>query len=134
MTTPCAIISAKKISGRTDELNTYKKAVLTGRSLASEPCKVQLAFITKEGVAYGGVVILQPQRGDYTLDLNKLEPVRMVTLPRPYPTFLPYYFENTTSSFNIQSAETIQISIGPGMDDAEKQRSFEIGIERVWLE
>jgi len=58
-----------------------------------------------------------------------------VTLPRPYPGFLPYYFEhNNQQIFNLENVESIQISIGPGLEKEALTQKHEIGLSSIRLE
>jgi hypothetical protein len=78
---------------------------------------------------------LRESADEYRIPLEELEKVKIITMPRPYPTFLPYYFERSEhETFDIGKIETLQISIGPGLTDQEKLESQKIGIRAVWLE
>lgn len=124
------------IKGRKDELKSFRKLVLKARSLEKN-FPIQVAFIGKPGTAFGAMVSLNTKDNEYVVDLTTLKPVNMVTLPRPYPTFLPYFFESSTNAtFNLGDAETIQISIGPGLDGAnpEALKDFQFLLESIRLE
>ncbi len=124
-----------KIAGRTDDLEGKDKLVLKGRSLNEKACIMQLAFTMKDGAAYGGLITVQPEKGEFVLSISDLKQVKMVTLPRPYPTFLPYYFENEDSNpFNIKNVESLQFSIGPGIPENELVEKHGVAIESVRME
>jgi hypothetical protein len=112
---------------------SHKKIVLRARALNDKPCKFQIAFVSGNGSAYGGTVTVGTDMKDYTLNLGDLASVKLVTLPRPYPTFLPYYFESssTTRSGKI---EALQLSIGPGIPEAELDQQHGIAIESIRIE
>ncbi len=123
---------AKRLEGR--KIDELKQLTLVGRNLKEGSVPVQVALIMKDGSAYGSVVDLGT-KDDYCILLKDLKPVRMVTLPRPYPTFLPYHFEGSgITAFDINNVETLQISIGPGMTDQQKDQAFEVAIESMRLE
>lgn len=124
-----------KIKSRTDNLNTKKHIVFKGRSLNEKPSKLQIAFVMDDGSAFGKVIELQPKIMDYKVDLSDLKPVKSVTLPRPYPTFLPYYFEHgLDSKFDLTKIESLQFSIGPEIPKEDLETSHGIGIIHVRLE
>ena len=124
-----------KLAGSGETLGSKQKIILTGSSLNDKPCKFQVALLTRGGAAFGGVITLQPQKKDYELSLSDLKPVRLVTLPRPYPTFLSYFFDNkSTEPFDITKVEAIQLSIGPGMSETEAQEQHGVSIESIRLE
>ncbi len=125
----------KKIKGRNTELEDLEKIVVKGRSLSSKPNKIQVALVTRNGASFGKVIELLPTQQEYVILLSNLEPVKTVTLPRPYPSFLPYYFDhNFSQTFNIKEVESIQISIGPGLGKEEVKEKQEIGLTSVRLE
>ncbi len=124
-----------KIKGRQGDLGEKKEIVFHGRSLSTKPCWLQVAFITKQGLAYGGIIKVESMSGNYKLSVSDLKKVRLVTLPRPYPTFLPYYFDNQlTEKLSMQDIESLQISIGPGISESELGASHTVAIESVRLE
>lgn len=124
-----------KIEGRREDLTSKKKIVFRGRSLNGKPCKFQVALVMKNGAAFGGIITVEQEKKDYELSLSNLKKVKLVTLPRPYPTFLPYYFDSSQSeAFDIKTLETLQLSIGPGIPEDEVQQQHGISIESIRLE
>lgn len=124
-----------RIEGRKGDLTSKNQLVFKGRALNNKPCKLQIAFVMDDGSTYGKVIEIEPQIKDYKMDLTKLKPVKTVTLPRPYPSFLPYYLEHDLNTkFDINRVESLQFSIGPGIEESELQKSHGIGIINVRLE
>jgi len=71
---------------------------------------------------------------EYRISLKDLKQVKTVIMPRPYPTFLPYYFEHTIKNdFKIESIQKVQLSIGPGLTNQELKEGHGIGIVSVKL-
>jgi hypothetical protein len=131
----CRYFFRRKIAGRVSDLAAKKKLVFKGHALNEKECVVQVALITSDGAAFGGLLRLKPGTADYPLNLSELQSVKLVTLPRPYPTFLPYYFKGKGSDkLDINKIESLQISIGPGIPEAELQNKHGIAIESVRLE
>ena len=123
----------EKVSGRVPAMEGKKELIITGRSLTDKPTVVQLALVAADGKAYGAMLAIGSKLADYRLSLDELREVKMVTLPRPYPSFLPYYFEGaSTVAFDIRKAEVLQISIGPGIEEVKKPVG--LGIVSVRLE
>jgi hypothetical protein len=124
-----------KLTGRLPMAYAPQKIVVHGRALNEKPCKIQIALELADGSAYGGVVTLGTVDADYVLSVSDLKPVRAVTLPRPYPSFLPYYFERLKpSNFSLDAIESIQFSIGPGIPENELQNRHGVAIRDVRLE
>jgi hypothetical protein len=125
----------KKIDGRAADLRGKSRIVFTGNSLNEKPCKLQITLVDKQANAYGGILEIQPAYGSYTLNIDQLKKVKPVTLPRPYPTFLPYYFEGgTDEAFHIEKIEVLHLSIGPGIAEKELKEKHGVLIESVRLE
>ncbi|KAA3623749.1 MAG: hypothetical protein DWQ02_24050, partial [Bacteroidetes bacterium] len=123
------------IKGRQGDLVSKNKLIFEGRSLNKKTCKLQIAFVTDDGSAYGSIIELQPEVGEYELELSKLKPIKTVTLPRPYPSFLPYYLDyQPVNTFDINKVESLQFSIGPGIPKDQLEEAHGIGIISVRLE
>lgn len=124
----------KSLEERKADLDSKKTLIFRGQSLDGKTGKLQIALVMKDGSAFGGLIDLEPEVKDYELPLANLKPVKTVTLPRPYPSFLPYYFEHQNqTSFNIHSVESVQFSIGPGMEESELQKPQGISVIGVFL-
>jgi hypothetical protein len=127
--------AGEKIQGRREDLKSKSRIVIGARSLNNTPGKLQVALIDNNGIAYGSVIDLEPDKKEISIDLASLKKVKIVTLPRPYPTFLPYYFEDTRADkFDIRKLESIQLSVGPELTEEQLRTSTAIGIESIRLE
>lgn len=126
---------AKKLKGRMSDLAAKTKLVIYGRSLLNKPCPLQLALVMKDGSAYGGIIAVGTENKDYELQIADLRKVKLVSLPRPYPTFLPYYFDNGyAGKLDLNKIESLQFSLGPGIPDSEKENRHGFVVESVRLE
>jgi hypothetical protein len=126
---------SEKIKGRNNELAEQKKLVLNVRSISGRTEIIQVALVDKNGSSFGKIIEITPENAEYTIDLSQLKPVKTVILPRPYPGFLPYYFEhNNRGPFNLKNVESIQFSIGPGLEKEALTQKHEIGLTSVRLE
>lgn len=124
-----------KVQGRKAELSQKKEMVFHGRALNNKPCMVQLALITRQGVAFGGVIKVEGVSGDYRLSLSDLKKVKLVTLPRPYPSFLPYFFEGPSDAkLDLNEIESLQISIGPGIPVIDLKDRHGVAIETIRIQ
>ncbi len=122
----------KKIDHLRERLSGKKKLILKARSLNNKSELIQVALITDDGASYGVVIKISPDMEEYEIPLEDLKKANTVTMPRPYPTFLPYYFSNEkNSAFDVKTIEGIQFSIGPGIP--EKSRDEKHGVAIVSL-
>lgn len=123
------------IAGRRGELDMKTEMVFEGYTPGQEKLPLQLTLVMKDGSAFGKIVELSDDRKEYRIKLSDLNRVKAVILPRPYPTFLPYYSEaGKADKLNMTQVESIQISLGPGMKIRETNLPHEVMIGRVWLE
>lgn len=124
-----------KMQGRENDLESKDSIVFCGSALNDKPCEVQIALVLDDGSAYGKVIEIGTELKNYHLAISNLKPVKTVTLPRPYPSFLPYYLEhNITSDFDINRIESLQFSIGPEIPLEELEEPHGIGIISISLQ
>jgi hypothetical protein len=118
-----------------EQLAGKKNLLLTARALNDRPTKLQLALVDKQGNAYGVVLDVSPELGTYEIPISVLQPTQTVTMPRPYPTFLPYFFAGGTSeAFDIGQVEAVQFSIGPGIPVKELEYQHGVALISLVLE
>lgn len=123
-----------RIQARVNELPGKTKLVFKGRATDGTDA-LQIALITKDGIGYGGIINLTKDSRDHTINLSELKPVKLVTLPRPYPTFLPYWFEGSTArALDLNNIEALQISIGPGIPESKLNNVQGVAIESIRIE
>jgi hypothetical protein len=124
-----------QVGSRLESMGSRKELVLYGHSLNDKPCKLQLILIMKDGSTYGGILTLDSKEDLYKLPLDDLEIVKRSIMPRPYPGFLPYWFEmNSSAKLDLTQVENIQISIGPGIPESEYGGSHGVAIGRIVLQ
>jgi len=124
-----------QLTGRRAALASARRIVLYGRSATDAPCRVQVALVTTDGFAYGGIVEVGPTMGDHAIAVADLRQVRSPNIPHGYPAFIPFWSEITQEvPLDLNRVESVLVSIGPGMSDAERSQSHGVEIERIWLE
>jgi hypothetical protein len=123
------------IGDRKKDLPRKKAIVLHGSVEGQTGFPVQVSLVMKDGSAFGGIVHLNAEDSKYILKLDKLQRVKPVILPRPYPTFLPYYSDaGNAASLDVTQIESLQISIGPGIAKEDWGNTFLLKLMRVELE
>ena len=126
---------ADKVKGRQAKVEKAEQLVFRGSTANDQTLPLQLALVMKDGSTWGGLVNVGPKLGDYTIALKDLKPVKMVNLPRPYPEFLPYYFENKSNkALDLNAIESLQFSVGPGLKGEALEQPYPLLIESVRLE
>ncbi len=121
-----------KIKGLERELSNVQSIVFKGRSLSGKSEKLQLALVDNNGLSFGKIIELSSETQEYSIKISELEPVKTVTLPRPYPSFLPYYLAHTKGEgLHLENVEALQLSVGPGLDKNEQIQSHSFAIESI---
>lgn len=123
-----------KISHLRTQLSEKNKLVIKARSINNEVETIQVAMVTKDGTAYGKQIEIGKEMKEYEIPIIELVKVKTITMPRPYPSFLPYYFiSKNENPINIEDIESIQISIGPGLSESKLKDQHNIGIVSLML-
>lgn len=124
-----------KIAGRAADLAGKRRLVLHARSATQRPCTVQVSLIMADGFAYGARVTVPPAWGPVAVPVAALRPVRSPNLPHGYPTFIPFWSPPAgAAAFELHAAESVLLSLGPGMAPADYASAPGIELERIWLE
>ncbi|MBB6462347.1 glycoside hydrolase family 5 protein [Flammeovirga kamogawensis] len=108
-------------------IGNYTQLEIIGNALVDTPQKIEIALVGNDGTAFGAIVEMTEKKGIYVVKLDTLRPTKLVTLPRPYPDFLPYYFSPTTVKTEIdwRKIESIQL--------ATVEKHCQINIESIRL-
>jgi hypothetical protein len=123
------------IKGRENDLPEKKTLVLNAYSHGDFNLPVQISIVMKDGSAFGAQINLNSVDKTYKVNLNDLKRVSAVLMPRPYPTFLPYYSSaGKADHLDISQIESLEISIGPGIKKEDLQKEYVLFISSVSLE
>jgi hypothetical protein len=123
-----------KLADRKNDAAAFSKIELTGHSLSDTDETIQVALVTKGGDAFGALLKLDARNQSHAINLADFKMVKLVSLPRPYPTFLSYFVDDTSAEkLDLSEVEFLQISIGPGISGDAKNKSHNIAIQSVTL-
>ena len=123
------------LAGREKEVIRKKTLVVNASTFGEGAFPMQVALVMKDGSAFGGLIELSPDVSEYKIKLSDLKKVTPVILPRPYPTFLPYYsVAGYATELDLNQVESMQISVGPGIAKEDWGKTFELSIRSVFLE
>ena len=126
---------ADRLKGKEKEVLNKKTLFLGAHTIEGHTYPVQIALVQKDGTAYGGILQVNNHDKKYSISLDQLKPVPVVLMPRPYPTFLPYFSTvKPGSHLDLSQIESLQISIGPGIPKENLDKPIEVILESVWLE
>jgi hypothetical protein len=96
---------------------------------------IRISLILKDGTAFGRMIRIDSTNRKHSIPLREFERVKPVIMPRPYPTFLPYFSEaGKSTKLDLTQVESLQISIGPGIPKEDWDKKYEVVIGRIQLE
>jgi hypothetical protein len=122
-------------AGRTADFATARHLVFYGRSGDERPCPVQIAVVTSDGAAYGARITVGPEYGRHDIAVDALAPVPSPNIPYGYPVFLRHWYAPADPApLDLTRAESILVSIGPGLSADELAHRHEVDIQRIWAE
>lgn len=128
-------IVAPKLKAVQEQLLSKKKLMLKAGALNGKPVKVRVLMLGSNGTAIGKVIELQPQMEVHELAIDELIRMDRVVMPRPYPTFLSYFYKDYSSQYlDLRDLESIQISLGPDIPEKELKDTHGFALARIWLE
>jgi len=123
------------ITLRKNDVLGKKTIVVNASAVGNATFPLQIALVMKDGSAFGGIIQLDSSYTRYTLKIDELKKVQAVILPRPYPTFLPYYsVAGKAEALDLSQIESLQISIGPGIKKEDWRKNYALVISSVLLE
>jgi hypothetical protein len=128
------ILANQILQNDAHHLNSVRLIVVEAASGTDKNQKVQIGLQQKNGLVFGKTIELTPKMQRFEIPFSELLPVPMVLLPRPYPGFQPYWFENkTNTNFEANQIEAIQISIGPGINPEDQMYQQGILLHTLFL-
>lgn len=128
------ILVNESIQNERNYLNTVDSMIIEASSGTAKNQKVQIALQQKDGSVFGKIIELTPEMQQFSIPFSQLKPVRQVLLPRPYPGFQSYWFENKEiTDFDVNQIDVIQISIGPGINAENHQEKQGVLMRKILL-
>ena len=98
---------------------------------------IEVGLVQRDGTVWGAVLDLTDTWEEVAIPLSTLRRVPLVLLPRPYPQFLPYFFESAATGDAPDPAQLdgLQFSLSADLySDTTIEGAHGFEIERVILE
>lgn len=128
------ILVSKILKNEARHLNTVDSILIEAASGTAKNQLVQIALQQQNGLVCGKIIELTPEMQQFTIPFSELKPVQQVLLPRAYPPFQSYWFENKeNANFDVHQIEAVQISIGPGLNSENKKEMQAISMKKILL-
>ncbi len=100
----------RSISGHAEK---YSRIVINGKA-TGKPVKLRVSLVDNKGNAFGADAILTQDKELQTVNLSNLKRCPMLLLPRPYPGFLPFWYEGKDDRFSLADIERLQLIVPVG--------------------
>lgn len=98
------------------------------------PQTLKVVLIDSLGIPYSTNIELNENREMITLNQQDFQLDKSALLPRPYPTFLPYWFEpEVDHSLNMNRLENIQLLLLPEDNSGLINETAGFDLTRIWL-
>ncbi|MFD2287973.1 membrane or secreted protein [Pedobacter petrophilus] len=103
---------ADYLSGRTTDLAGMKILVIRLQSTITNT-KVKVGLIDTGAHFFSKEISANQEFQEIEIPLNQFKPDRQLLLPRPYPGFLPLYYQSPTKAdFDLKKVEKLEVTFG----------------------
>ena len=121
-----------KITARKDDAKDYNKVVIRARSGDNAGKNMQLSFIDVYGAAYTATVSLNNNMQEIEVPLANFKSGASLLLPRPYPGFLPLWF-NSGGKYNLQIGKLDKLELRIGTAEREPNETQSVEVQWIYL-
>jgi len=125
----------KSIKTKTAICDLNTDLVVNIGTMGGKTLPIQIALVDSDGVSFGKIIEISDYKTAIRIPLSSLEMLPTVLMPRPYPTFLPYFFShNMKHELDPTKIEGIQISLGRGLEQKDFSSTHGLKIQSIWLQ
>ena len=133
-------VVAADIKARSSQRNNFSKVVIRARVVGKEAAMARIALVSADAVSFVAQAKLATSFNDIELPLDSFKPAPALLLPRPYPGFMPYWFQAANAQaggfvqqLNLQLLDRVEVSNTPDADNKNTSLPYTIEIESLWL-
>ncbi|SMO50070.1 membrane or secreted protein [Gracilimonas mengyeensis] len=120
------------LKDRTGESFQTLSLKISGATAARQ--QLTVVVTDRRGIPYATGIEVTAQTETITLKKEDFEPGKMVLLPRPYPTFLPYWFEpEADGPLDVSEAEIVQVFLNPADNEDLIGKAAGFHMDGIWL-
>lgn len=120
---------ADKIAGRNTEITNFKTLVIKVKS-NTDNAKIKIGLIDVDAHFFSTEFTAKKDLQTIEIPLNQLKPDSQLLLPRPYPGFLPLYYQaDGKAGFDLKNTEKLEVTFGY----QSNKNPINISIESIYL-
>jgi len=115
-------------------IDALKTIVIRAKTGNKKSIKIKLGLITENADFFSAEAMVSNEFSDIEIPLRSLKKDAQLLLPRPYPGFLPLYYQSVTPAvFHLQDARKLEVTFGYGMNNRTADQPNTLEIESVYL-
>lgn len=123
-----------KLKGRMADIPTFNEIVINAKASNCDTALIKLILISKNGSAFGSLIWVGKEFQEYHVPLSSFASDSMVLIPRPYPGFLPFWFNSRSAeNIDLRNTEILEVAIGPGIKSTEYMNPTGFELKYVWF-
>ncbi|RXK83990.1 membrane or secreted protein [Filimonas effusa] len=133
-------VVAADIKARLSQHNNFSKVVIRARVVGAQSAVARVGLISSDAVSFAAHAKLAASFSDIELPLSSFQPAPALLLPRPYPGFMPWWFQAANAEaggmaqqLSLQSLDRVEVSNYTGADNKTTSSPYTIEIESLWL-
>lgn len=116
------------------ETAALKTIVIRAKTGNQTPVKIKLGLITENSDFFAAEALVRSEFSDIEIPLRSLKKDTQLLLPRPYPGFLPLYYQSEGNAvFQLKDARKLELTFGYGMKNRGSDQPNTLEIESVYL-
>lgn len=116
------------------EISALKSIVIRAKTGNHMPVKIKLGLITENADFFAAEALVGKEFSDIEIPLERLKKDAQLLLPRPYPGFLPLYYQSEgAAAFHLKDARKLEVTFGYGMKNRGSDQPNTLEIESVYL-
>jgi len=116
------------------ETAALKTIVIRAKTGNHKPVKIKLGLITENSDFFAAEALVRSEFSDIEIPLRSLKKDAQLLLPRPYPGFLPLYYQSEgTAVFQLKDARKLEVTFGYGMKNRGSDEPNTLEIESIYL-
>ncbi|MDO7742236.1 MAG: hypothetical protein MUP99_00620, partial [Pedobacter sp.] len=115
-------------------IDALKTIVIRAKTGNKKSIKIKLGLITENADFFSAEAVVNNEFSNIEIPLRSLKKDAQLLLPRPYPGFLPLYYQSVTPAvFHLQDARKLEVTFGYGMNNRTTDQPNTLEIESIYL-
>ncbi|MDG5767148.1 hypothetical protein QA596_06710 [Balneolales bacterium ANBcel1] len=129
-----AAIVRDNVEGRKARAQEASELMVRGKSMAGDASVVRVILVQRDGSSFSAELTLSGRYEEHYLSLDDFRRDAFMLLPRPYPPFMPFWFNSAADpDLNPAGIEEIQLVTGADHEGGDSPKKAGFAVTSVWL-